>query len=133
MCAYLVICEKYSATQAFSFFERFSTTFVHFCDAGENPSDFELTILDSLRGIERAIELGWYDFKKFDHKEFERNHKLENGDMNWIVPNKILALSSPNDKGDGLTAEEFLPKFKKLGINTIIRLNESMYDERVLL
>jgi len=86
--------------------------------------------LDVLKGLERAVDLGWYNFKKFDHREYERNHKLENGDMNWIIPGKILAFSSPNDKGDGLPAKDFVSKFKKLGINTVIRLNESMYNER---
>jgi cell division cycle 14 len=78
---------------------------VPFCDAGETPSDFELTVKDSLKGLERALTLGWYNFKRFEHKEYERNHKLENGDMNWIIPNQILAFSSPNDKGEGLTAK----------------------------
>lgn len=87
MCAYLVICQNFTSERAWSLFERFSTTFVPFCDAGETPfKDFELSILDTLRGLERAQELGWYSFKSFDHKEYEKNHKLENGDMNWVIP-----------------------------------------------
>jgi cell division cycle 14 len=132
MCAYLVVCERFSAEEAWSLFERFSTTFVPFCDSGETPfKDFELTILDTLRGLERAVELGWYDFKSFDHKEYEKNHKLENGDMNWVIPNQILALSSPSDKGDGITAKDFVSKFKRLEVSTVIRLNESLYNERL--
>jgi len=131
MCSFLIICEHFTAVRAWAYFERFKTTFVPFCDAGETPStDFELSIIDVLKGVERAVDLGWYNFKKFDHREYERNHKLENGDMNWIIPGKILAFSSPNDKGDGLPAKDFVSKFKKLGINTIIRLNDSMYSER---
>jgi hypothetical protein len=51
--------------------------------------------------------------------------------MNWVIPNQILALSSPTDTGDGITAKDFVPKFKKLEISTVIRLNESLYNERV--
>ena len=51
--------------------------------------------------------------------------------MNWIIPNQILALSSPADKGDGISATDFVPKFKKLEVNTVIRLNESLYNERI--
>ena len=80
------------------------------------------------------MQLGWYNFKKFDHREYERNHKLDNGDMNWIIPGKILAFSSPNDRSsDGLSVKDFVPKFEKLGINTVIRLNECLYDESILM
>ena len=74
-----------------------------FRDAGEEPCEFECSTLDCLRGLEKAISLGWYTFKHYDYKEYEFNHKLDNGDMNWIVPNRILALSSPTEKKlDGL-------------------------------
>jgi hypothetical protein len=49
--------------------------------------------------------------------------------MNWIIPKEILAFSSPNDHGEGLSPQEFIPKFEKMGVNTVIRLNESMYNE----
>jgi cell division cycle 14 len=70
---------------------------VPFKDAGEEPTNYECTVLDCLKGLEKAIKLGWYNFSKFDYKEYEYNHKLDNGDMNWIIPKKILALSSPTD------------------------------------
>jgi cell division cycle 14 len=73
------------------------------------PGDFKLTVLDCLRGLEQAIALGWYEFKKFDYKQYENFHKLDIGDMNWIIPGKILALSSPTSKkNDGLPPEAFL-------------------------
>jgi cell division cycle 14 len=84
-----------------------------------------------LKGLERAISLGWYNFNKFDYKQYEFNHKLENGDMNWIIPNKILALSSPTERrSEGLPASFFIDKFESMSIKAIIRLNESLYDER---
>jgi hypothetical protein len=50
--------------------------------------------------------------------------------MNWIVPGKILALSSPTSKkNDGLSPEAFLENFEKLKIKAVIRLNEPLYDE----
>ena len=69
---------------------------------------------------------------KFDHKEYEFNHKLDNGDMNWIVPKKILAMSSPTEiRGDGLPPQNFIESFKKMRIMAIVRLNEILYDENV--
>ena len=52
--------------------------------------------------------------------------------MNWIVPGKILAFSSPTEKkNDGLQPDAFLANFQKMNIKGIIRLNESLYDEDV--
>lgn len=51
-------------------------------------------MLDCLRGLEKAISLGWYNFLSFDYKEYEHNHRLDNGDMNWIIPKKV----TNNDK-----------------------------------
>ena len=49
--------------------------------------------------------------------------------MNWIVPGKIMAFSSPTaKKNDGLPPEVFLEKFDKMNIKGIIRLNEPLYD-----
>ena len=60
------------------------------------------------------------------------NHKLEHGDMNWIIPKKILALSSPTEvKEEGLPPKHFIKKFKELNIKAVIRLNEQLYDENV--
>lgn len=101
-----------------------------FVDAGEEPSDFHITVLDCLRGIEKAIALGWYEFRKFDYKLYENYHKLEVGDMNWIIPGQILALSSPTvKKNDGLPPSAFFENFKKMKVSAIVRLNEPLYSE----
>lgn len=52
--------------------------------------------------------------------------------MNWIIPGKIMAFSSPTaKKNDGLPPEAFLENFDKMNIKGIIRLNEPLYDQRV--
>ena len=93
----MVVCYHYTAEEAWSLFSSIKTSLIPFRDAGEESSTFECTVYDCLKGLERAIDLGWYNYKKFDHKQYEAHHKLDNGDMNWIIPKKILALSSPTD------------------------------------
>ena len=52
--------------------------------------------------------------------------------MNWVIPGKIMAFSSPtNKKNDGLSPEAFLENFDKMNIKGIIRLNEPLYDQRI--
>jgi cell division cycle 14 len=45
------------------------------------------------------MRLGWFDFRKFDIAEYEHYEKIENGDLNWVIPGRLLAFSSPYDSG----------------------------------
>lgn len=56
---------------------------------------FELSILDCLKGMEKGIELGWYDWNTFDCRSYDFFEKVDNGDMAWIVPEKFLAFAGP--------------------------------------
>ena len=132
MGAFLVVCYNFTAEEAFAPFKHLEKQLVPFRDAGEEASDFECTVLDCLRGLEKAISLNWYNHLKFDYKEYEFNHKLDNGDMNWVIPGKVLAFSSPTDNnGDGLPPQHFLESFQKMKVKGVIRLNEQLYEESV--
>lgn len=113
MGCFMMICLNRTAEQSWDTFSKIKKSLVSFRDAGEEPSDFDVTIYDCLRGLERGIAFGWYNFKNFDYKEYEFNHKLDNGDMNWVIPHKILAFSSPTDnRKEGLPPERFIDTFK---------------------
>lgn len=47
--------------------------------------------------------------------------------MSWIIPKKIMAMSSPSTTD--LRPRFFLPYFKYNRVSTIIRLNEPMYKD----
>jgi len=70
--------------------------FVAFRDAGYLPCSYKCTILDCLRGLEFAIGMGWFKLSEFNVREYEFYGTIENGDVNWIIPNKFMAFSSPN-------------------------------------
>lgn len=48
-------------------------------------------------GLEYAIKLGWFSYKTFNLSEYEHYERIENGDLNWIIPQKFVAFSSPSD------------------------------------
>ena len=62
-----------------------------------------IQILDCLRGLEYAIKLGWFDYRTFNINQYEHYEKVENGDLNWIIP-------------------------KKFGVTVVVRLNTKTYD-----
>ena len=64
----------------------------------------------------------------------------ENGDWNWIIPNKFIAFSGPHDKARAmqgglytLSAVDYARLFKRLGVSGVIRLNTPVYDRHAFL
>ncbi|CBZ55327.1 putative dual specificity protein phosphatase CDC14A [Neospora caninum Liverpool] len=125
-----------TAQEAYRPFLNISPRFVPFRDATCGPCSFKLTILDCLKGLEFAMKLGWFDYKTFNVDEYDYYEKLKNGDMNWIIPNRILAFSCPSSatgNHDGYTTctpEDYVDIFNRMGIKTVIRLNKKQYDAR---
>lgn len=137
MGAYLVICRGMSPEDAWSFFKDVRPKFKPFRDAIAGPCTYECTILDCLRGLKYAMDLGWYDPKTFKVKEYEEYEKVDNGDMNWIIPGKFLAFSSPSATAydeEGYrtyTPNDYIPIFKKFGVGMVVRLNRPQYDKKI--
>lgn len=135
MCAYLVICKKKTAEEAWGYFANVSPPFTPFRDAIFGECTYPCTILDCLRGLKYAIDLKWYDPLTFQVKEYEEYEKVDNGDMNWIIPGKFLAFSSPSANqydSEGyrtFTPEDYVPIFKKWKVNLVVRLNKPTYEK----
>lgn len=57
---------------------------------------------------------------------------MENGDLNWIIPGKFIAFSTPVDSSHAqdlsFSPDFYVPIFKKLGVTMVIRLNTKEYD-----
>jgi len=63
---------------------------------------------------------------------------LKHGDLSWVVPNQIIAFSSPTGGGGygrafysgalGFSPDELVDSFHDLGVKGVIRLNDRLYD-----
>ncbi|CAI2368612.1 unnamed protein product [Moneuplotes crassus] len=137
MGAFMIIVLGYNAGKALEVFKESGISFKPFRDAIMGESTYKCTIKDCLEGLYCGIQLGWYNYDTFDRKTYEKLEKVENGDMNWIIPGKFLAFASPsNNKYDEdgkrqYTPEDYNPIFKKFGIDLVVRLSEKEYDETI--
>lgn len=122
---------KKTAAEACSAFDHVES-FVPFVDASSHPNRFELYIEDCLKGFEKCVKLGWFDIETFNLKEYDCLSSIENGGLNWIIPNKLLAFISPasekTSKYPALTPELYSSLFKNLGVTDVIRLNNKTYE-----
>uniref|UniRef100_A0A8V5G804 Dual specificity protein phosphatase CDC14A n=1 Tax=Melopsittacus undulatus TaxID=13146 RepID=A0A8V5G804_MELUD len=135
--AYAVIYLKKTPEDAYrTLLSGSNPPYLPFRDASFGNSTYNLTILDCLQGLNKALQHGFFDFKTFDVDEYEHYERVENGDFNWIVPGKFLAFSGPHPKsklenGYPLHAPEaYFPYFKKHNVTSIIRLNKKIYEAK---
>ncbi|CAJ0960255.1 unnamed protein product, partial [Mesorhabditis belari] len=140
LAAYLVIYCKVSADQAYlriRMAEDEESEFIGFRDAAMGEPTYLLHIHDVLRGIEKAIEHGWLNFDDFDPDEYEYYERVENGDLNWIIPTgkkQILSFCGPHAKSvieNGYpyhAPEVYFNYFRTHDVTTIVRLNMKMYE-----
>lgn len=136
ICLYQVIMLRKTPKQAYRPFSDFEPPFRPFRDAINGPCNFQLTIMDCLEGMQKAMELGWFGMETFDLCSYEFLGNIYKSDASWVVPDKFLAFAGPaaassDDQGfPCFTPEDCVPIFRRAGIGLVIRLNNKQYDRR---
>ncbi|XP_065904578.1 dual specificity protein phosphatase CDC14C-like isoform X2 [Dysidea avara] len=110
--------------------------FLPFRDASFGTCTFNLTLHHCFSAMYKALKFGFLQFDSFNVDEYEHFERVENGDLNWIIPGKFLAFSGPHNKsrienGYPLHApEHYFSYFRINNVTTIVRLNKQLYDTR---
>ncbi|XP_054281100.1 dual specificity protein phosphatase CDC14C-like isoform X2 [Macrosteles quadrilineatus] len=108
--------------------------FLNFRDASYGTTLYHINLKDCLQAIHKAHELNFFDFSDFDVEEYEHYEKVENGDLNWIVPQKFIAFCGPHGKSrieNGYplhSPESYFAYFRKNNVTTVVRLNKKIYE-----
>lgn len=109
--------------------------FLEYRDAGYGSCTYKCSLAHCLGGLETGVRLGWFNMRTFNVQEYEFYEKVENGDWNWVVPNKFLAFACPANvatDSEGFrvwTPEKFCELFHSIGVTAVVRLNNKTYDE----
>jgi len=136
ICSYKMIRENISADEAFSIVSHLTVGLRPYRDASTLNTSYDLSVISCLRGLNKAMRIGWYLPSIFNVADWEKYELVEFGDMNWIIPGKLLAFASPfsvNTIQGGYkvcTPLDLAPVFKSKGINHVIRLCQRFYDEK---
>ncbi|KAH8273725.1 hypothetical protein KR018_011180 [Drosophila ironensis] len=108
--------------------------YTRFCDASYGPSNFKISLLDCLNAVYKGLQAGFFNFDDFDAEEYEYFERVENGDFNWIVPQKFIAFCGPHQKSKTLpngypchAPERYFTYFRDNNVTTVIRLNAKVY------
>jgi cell division cycle 14 len=106
-------------------------------DASPLPQTHYLTVGTCLEALAKARRLGWYDAATFHAADWAKYERVPNGDMNWIIPGKLLAFATayPTNVLAGnwrvATPHDLVPTFRARGITAIVRLCERFYNEKL--
>ena len=108
-----------------------------FRDASSGSMLYGLDVRSVVAGLARAREAGflrWHAGERFAVEEYEHYEQVENGDLNWIVPGKLLAFSGPSatprhpSGWRTFVPEDYLPYFRARRVTAVVRLNRRVYD-----
>ncbi|XP_052900907.1 dual specificity protein phosphatase CDC14A-like isoform X2 [Anopheles moucheti] len=111
---------------------------VKYCDASINDLAF-LPIKDCLSAVQKAVQRNFFNFEDFNLTDYEYYECVENGDLNWIVPQKLLAFCGPNCRTERtndsvmLGPDVYLDYFHAHNITAVVRLNSPKYDAQVFM
>ena len=140
VCCYSLLVLKRSVQQSFLPLLGCFPPLSAFRDASYGLCTYTISVLDCLKGLHKAQRCNFLNLQNFDCESYEHYEKIENGDLNWIIPNKFVAFSGPHDKARAmqgglytLSADDYSKLFKRLGISAVIRLNTPNYDKNVFL
>ncbi|KAI3385544.1 hypothetical protein SNEBB_008525 [Seison nebaliae] len=107
--------------------------FLKYRDASAGRSLFQLSVEHCISAVAKAKANGIFLFDTFDYGEYVHWERVENGDLNWIIPGKLLAFSSPIGKGryEGYSYHppaKYFDYFHKKNVHSIVQLNREMYN-----
>jgi cell division cycle 14 len=132
ICSWQMICLGKSPEEAFKPF-RGCTPFPPWHDATPTVCSFNLTIMDTLRGLKKAMDCHFFNLNTFDVEEYEHYEQVESGDLNWIMDGKFVAFAGPHSAAHAneyhnLPPEAYVPYFKRKNVTLVVRLNKKYYD-----
>jgi len=129
-----VLCLNKTAADAISPFQHLLPSLPLYPDLIQETT-YELNLLNCVKGLEKAVRLRYIRYNSFNCPEYEYYKQLKNGDMNWIIPGKILAMRGPRDKRKlGLYTQHpalYARILKRFGVTAVVRLNKNHYDKSI--
>ena len=138
--AYMILKQKRTASDAAELFSWIDADMLEpFRDAAHSSADFRLHLIDCWRGLEKGMLRRWvrfaasgYMWGAIDIDEYAHYDDPANGDLQEVVPGKVVALKDPVDLGGADYRDsaggvrDFSPSFYAdvlagMGVSTVVQ------------
>ena len=80
--AYLIVERQFTAAEVHQLLSSTAIPFLAYRDAGYGPNTFGLSLLDCWRGLDAAMQLGFFDLQSFDVEKYEFHEKVT--ELHWL-------------------------------------------------
>jgi cell division cycle 14 len=136
MASYCILKLGWSALRTEELFSALCSFLECYRDASEGTATYRLPPDVCFHALEKGSKLGWINLDTFNYEEYTFYEQVENGDFNWIVPDKFIAMCSPttvakrSDVAITHTPDYYIPYFKRNNVTAIVRLNNAEYDRQ---
>ncbi|CAL6103911.1 Dual_specificity protein phosphatase CDC14A [Hexamita inflata] len=107
-----------------------------FRDACMGPCPYGVTVLDVMNAAQRAMKTQLFSLNSFKYDDYYFYSQVENGDLTWILPNKIVAFAGPVSqthpffKYHPFTPQSYIPLYQSRNVTAVVRLNEACYNKQ---
>jgi len=134
MASYCILKLGWSALKTEECFSALHSYLELYRDASQGLCPYRIGVNVCFHALEKAHKLGWINLSTFDYEEYTFYEQVENGDFNWIIPDKFIAMCSPTAIAKHTTTVVthtpgyYIPYFKLHNVTAVIRLNFSEYD-----
>jgi cell division cycle 14 len=96
MASYCILKLGWSAEKTEECFSALSSFLELYRDASEGNCTYRIGVDVCFRALEKAMKLGWINLATFDYEEYTFYEQVENGDFNWILPDKFYCNVFPD-------------------------------------
>lgn len=72
--------------------------YIEFTDASMDASIHTISMKNLFTAAQWIKKSNFVDFNDFCYADYVHYETVQNGDMNWIVPNKLLAFAGPQTR-----------------------------------
>lgn len=125
ICSFMIIKMKQGADLVFAPFSLLSAMIHPFRCIDSNEKTFDLTVVTCLRSFEKALKENFFSVESFNPEQYDYFDALN---MNWVVPDSLLAYSSSPTQL--LSLKKVLLAFNKLHLNHYVSLCGTLYDKQ---
>jgi len=132
--AFMIMVLNKTADETYAPFRTLKHAFARFHDCWKSPNTPGITLIDCYRGLYRAVTHRFFDFETFNVAEYDLRQEVANGDINWIIPGKLVAFKGPRTTPKNQPSYPpsfYLTYLQSKNVKSIVRLNKNHYDKVV--
>ncbi|CEF64823.1 Cdc14 [Strongyloides ratti] len=132
--AYLILYERVNLEDVYNILTSSGTiNYINFLDASNDSGAWKMDLKSALSGFVIGFQYQFFSLNSFNIYEHDHYGLVQHGDLNWIIPDKLMAFAKPSeetfiDHYPPNSPARLAPLFVTFGVTAIVQTNERDYD-----